>query len=429
MSQRLITLDCSNLSPFVSQKDFDSISNEVKKAHKLLVDRDGAGGEFLGWIDLPDKTSDRLLGEIEDCAEELRRISRIFVIIGIGGSYLGARAAIEFCNPKKKIRILYAGCNLNSDYLANILDEIRDADVSVNVISKSGGTLETAVTFRVIYEYLGRRYSRNEVRKRIVCTTDRRRGVLKKIADSQGFRTFVIPDDVVGRFSVLSAVGLLPLSVAGVDIRELLRGASDMKAMTANPDLEENISYRYAAARRILYKKGKKIEILSAFNSSLEYVAEWWRQLFAESEGKQNRGLFPATCIFSTDLHSIGQLIQEGERNIFETFLITEKSHRSIKVPALDKNIDGLDYIKGKDLDYINKQAYLGTKKAHMDGGVPNMTIKIPDRGAYALGSLFFFFQKAVSISAYIQGVNPFNQPGVEAYKKNMFAMLGRDKA
>lgn len=426
MPKTRIELDCGNLSPFISGSDFASIFSEVKRAHELLIDRSGEGGASLGWLDLPDDTPDELIRDIENCAGEVRETSEVLVVIGIGGSYLGSRAALEFCRPKG-LKVVFAGINLDADYLQDVLDGLKGRDVCVNVISKSGATLEPAAAFRVIYNYMKKRYSSRQLKKRIICTTDRQKGTLKKIADSEGFREFFIPQDVEGRFSVLTPVGLLPQAASGIDIRELLRGGSDMKDLCSALDLEKNISYRYAAARQLLYRKGKNIEILSGFNPCLYYLAEWWRQLFAESEGKQGKGIFPASCVLTTDLHSIGQMIQEGARNLFETFMAVEKPRREIKVPAMDKNIDGLDYIKGKGFSFINNQAYVGTRKAHMDGGVPNMSIKVADRSAYSLGSLFFFFEKAVAISAYIQGVNPFNQPGVEAYKKNMFALLGRN--
>lgn len=421
-----LRLDTSYLERFVSKADLKKIFPEVKRAHTALMERKGAGKDFLGWMDLPDNINDKLIKEIKETAKKLADISDVLLVIGIGGSYLGARAIIEALLPGTVgEKIIFVGNNLCGADLKRVLESIKDKEVTVNVVSKSGTTTEPAVAFRIIEDFLKKKYS-NSLSDRIVCTTDKRKGALKKIADMRKYKTFVIPDDVGGRFSVLSPVGLLPAAAACVDISALIEGARAQRKVTGTADFDKNLSCKYAAVRNILYRKGKRIEILSNFDGTLHYMAEWWKQLFGESEGKKGRGIFPSSCDFSTDLHSVGQLIQEGERNIFETFLIAERSGTSLKVPRDKENLDALNYLAGMELDYINHKAYEATAMAHYEGGVPNSTVYIPEKNAFYLGKLFYFFEMAVAVSGYLFGVNPFDQPGVDAYKNNMFKLLGK---
>jgi glucose-6-phosphate isomerase len=415
---------------FVSGEDLEKIMPEVEKAHSALIDGTGPGNEFRGWLDLPKDMSNELISEIEGTAKAIQSRSNALICIGIGGSYLGTRAAVEMLYPEfGKQKIFFAGHNLSGEHIKNLLEELRDRDIYVNVISKSGTTLEPAVAFRIIEDFLIKKYGPEGVKDRIICTTDKEKGALKTMADKKGYKTFIVPDDIGGRYSVLTPVGLLPIACAGINIRELLSGARAQREASSECDLEKNISYKYAAIRNILHRKGKSIEILSDFDYRFYFFGEWWRQLFAESEGKDSKGLFPSTCHFTTDLHSIGQLIQEGTRNILETFLFVEKENKTYIVPENQENLDGLNYLTGKDLDFINKRVHEATSEAHFEGNVPNLTIRIPERSAYYLGQLFYFFEKAVAISGYLLGVNPFNQPGVEAYKKKMFKLLGRPGA
>jgi len=422
-----IKFNTKYLEGFVVDEDFRSILPEIEKAHSHLENKDGAGKDFLGWLDLPEETPEGLLSDIQSTADKMNSTSDVIIVIGIGGSYLGARAAIETLSPEFfEQKIFFAGHYLSGDHMCQLLESVKDRDVSVNVISKSGTTTEPAVAFRIVEEFMKKKYTPGQMKERVVCTTDKEKGALKSLADTKGYKTFVIPDDVGGRFSVLTPVGLLPVACAGINIRDLVDGAREQVKCVADPDLDKNISYKYAAVRNIFYRKGKKIEILSGFDHKFGYIAEWWKQLFGESEGKEGHGIYPTACRFTTDLHSMGQLIQEGERNIFETFLVTEKESENCLIPTSDEDIDGLNYLAGKQIDFVNKKAYEATAEAHFEGGVPNTTIFIPDRTAYYLGALFYFFEKAVAVSAYVNGVNPFNQPGVEAYKKKMFRLLGR---
>lgn len=426
---KAIQLDTKYLKDFVSEEDLAAIFPEVKNAHSLLVSKRGLGKDFLGWIDLPVNTSKDTLKEIEECAEQMKGCSDLIVIVGIGGSYLGARAAIEMlASDEGREKIFFTGNNLCGEHLEKLLDMIEagNKDVSVNVISKSGTTTEPAVAFRIIEDALKKKYGPNKLKDRIVCTTDKERGALKKLADSAGYKSFVIPDDTGGRFSVLTPVGLLPAACAGVNIYDIVNGAQRCAERMSVCDIDKNPAYKYAAIRNILYRKGKVIELLASFDYRLHFIAEWWKQLFGESEGKAGRSIFPAACDFTTDLHSMGQLMQQGQRNIFETFIIEGNEKPCCKVPANEENLDDLNYLEGKSLSFINKQAYLATCEAHSEGGVPNSTIVISERTAFSLGELFYFFEKAVAISAYISGVNPFDQPGVEAYKKKMFKLLGK---
>lgn len=431
-----INLNIDNITPFLPKEEIFNLQPQITKIHEQMEKGEGAGSDFIGWLHLPSNTSKDLIKKINDTAEYIKENADVFVCIGIGGSYLGAKAGIEFVNrtfynqlPQTKRRtpeIYFAGQNISSDYLSDLLDVIENKDVCVNVISKSGTTTEPAIAFRILKDALEKKYGKDEARKRIIATTDKEKGALKKLAVQEGYETFVVPDDVGGRYSALTPVGLLPIAVAGIDIAELLEGAKDFEEITAAPDIKANLSYFYAVIRYLLYKNGKPIEILSSFHPSLHYIGEWWKQLAGESEGKNGKGIFPASVDFTTDLHSMGQWIQDGQRIIFETFMLIEKSNEEILIPSAKDDGDGLNYIAGKTLDYVNDKAYQGTALAHKDGSVPNMTISIKDRTPYSLGQIFYFFEKAIAMSGYLLGVNPFNQPGVEFYKKNMFKLLGK---
>jgi glucose-6-phosphate isomerase len=431
-----IGFDYSKTTPFINASEMTSMAGQVELAHDLLHSRKGPGGDFLGWVDLPlhyDCQEFKAIGEstrkISDTAEAL-------VVIGIGGSYLGARAAIELLNHafnnrlgkanRQHPEIFYMGQTISPTYTAELLEYLSEKDFAVNVISKSGTTTEPAIAFRLIKELLERKYGAEGARSRIYATTDRERGALKKLAQSEGYTQFVIPDDVGGRYSVLTPVGLLPIAVSGVDIQAMMDGAAEACEEYRDQRLESNLAYQYAAARNILYRKGKLVEIMVNYEPGLHYFAEWWKQLYGESEGKDQKGIFPAACDFSTDLHSMGQYIQEGRRELFETVLWVEKSRRSVTVPNDPANIDGLNFLSGQTMEYVNRKAFEGTLLAHTDGGVPNLVVKLPEISAAAFGKMVYFFEKACGISGYLNAVNPFDQPGVEAYKKNMFALLGK---
>jgi glucose-6-phosphate isomerase len=422
--------------PFVQQHEIDYSAAAVRLAHEQLHAKSGAGSDYLGWIDLPTNYNRDEFARIKQAAERIRSDSEALVVIGIGGSYLGARAAIEMLtNPFNSVlskeqrnapHIFYAGNNISSTYMAQLLQALEGKDFSVNVISKSGTTTEPAVAFRIFKEALETKYGKEAARKRIYATTDMAKGALKKLADAEGYESFVIPDDVGGRYSVLTAVGLLPIAVAGVDIDAIMAGAADAQALYANPSLESNQAYQYAAVRNALYKKGKAIEILVNYEPSLHFVSEWWKQLYGESEGKDNKGIYPASVDFSTDLHSMGQFIQEGTRNLFETVIQVEKAAIELNVPHDPENVDGLNFLSGQSIDFVNKKAFQGTLLAHTDGNVPNTVLTLADTKPYTFGHLVYFFEKACGVSGYLLGVNPFDQPGVEAYKVNMFALLGK---
>lgn len=402
-------------------------------AFDTLEKRDGKGNDFLGWLDLPEKTSPHIIDWCEEAAASWKRKGvQVVVVIGIGGSYLGAKAAIDALQSPfqaditpDKMRVVFAGFNLSEDYHSELFDFIKDKSVAAVVISKSGTTTEPAVAFRAVKEFIEEKYGKEEACERIIAVTDASRGALKGLSNQEGYRTFVIPDNVGGRFSVLTPVGLLPIALAGFDIRKMMHGASDM-AKACRERSDKNPAICYAAARSEQYHKGKKVEILVNFNPKLQYVGEWWKQLFGESEGKEGKGIFPASVNFTTDLHSMGQYIQDGERILFETVLSVEKPNHSLVICNDPQNLDGLNFLSGKHLEECNKMAQIGTRLAHVDGGVPNLMIEIEKIDEYNLGGLFFFFEKACGISAYMLGVNPFDQPGVEAYKKNMFALLGK---
>jgi len=421
-----IKFDREYLQNFVSSKDINDILPQIKKAHDDLENKRGKGNEFTGWMELPMRTEDSFIDELIALGHEIRECSDCLVSIGIGGSYTGIRASLEFLISGQKLPVFFAGNNLSSGYLYHLLKQIRDKRVTVLVISKSGTTTEPALAFRIIRKFMEDKYDADELRRRIICITDKEKGSLRQIADKDGFRSYSIPNDVGGRFSILTSVGLVPLAIAGIDIRALIEGAREAQVCCSKMDMDENISYQYAAARYILYKKGKVIEVLSTFYQRMAYVSEWWKQLFGESEGKEGKGVFPTSLNFTADLHSLGQFIQEGERNMFETFLIAESSGFEMIIPHSEDNLDNFNCVAGKDLDVVNKQAYKATAMAHYEGGVPNMTITIPEFSPYVLGQLYYFFEKAVAVTGYLLGVNPFNQPGVEAYKKKMFTLMGR---
>ena len=421
------------LSGFVSNDEYTAIASQVKAAHDTLHNGTGLGNDFIGWLTLPTDYDKEEFARIKAAAEKIKKDTDVFIVIGIGGSYLGARAAIEFIhsqnyNAKSKDTpdIYYVGNSISSSYLADIMDICEGKDVSINMISKSGTTTEPAIAFRVFRELLEKKYGKEGARERIYCTTDKARGTLKQLADREGYETFVVPDDVGGRYSVLTAVGLLPIAVAGCDIDALMQGAKKAQDEFDNPDMFTNECYKYAAIRNLLYRKGMTTEVLVAYEPGFTMMNEWFKQLYGESEGKDQKGIFPASVVFSTDLHSMGQYIQDGRRNLFETVVQFNKCKKEITIGFDEDNVDGLNFLSGKTMDYVNKRAFEGTVLAHNDGGVPNIILNVDSMTEAELGYLIYFFEKACAISGYILGVNPFNQPGVESYKKNMFALLGK---
>jgi len=426
-----IKLDVSKVFGFIPETQIYNCAKAAESANIALEDGTGKGNDFLGWINLPSSFTEAMLNDIQKTADDLRSKCEVVVIIGIGGSYLGAKAVIDaisgsFSSLNGKLPlIVYAGHQIGEDYLHELSEFLKGKSFGIINISKSGTTTEPALAFRLLKKQLEAATGIEEARKRIIAITDKERGALRTLATQEGYKTFIIPDDVGGRFSVLTPVGLLPIAIAGIDIVQLICGAVDMeKATGKNIPFAENPAAIYAATRNELYKKGKKIEILANFNPKFHYLAEWWKQLYGESEGKENKGIFPASVDFTTDLHSMGQWIQEGERTIFETVLSVAQSVYFVEVPKDEADLDGLNYLAGKRVDYINKMAELGTQQAHIDGGVPNIRIEIPELNEYYLGQLLYFFERACGISGYLLGVNPFDQPGVEAYKKNMFKLL-----
>ena len=431
----MIKVDISQVQNFVSANDVKSLEPEVKEAILKLEKGTGAGNDFIGWMDLASKTPASLLDAIEETAQVLRENCEVVVVAGIGGSYLGSRAVIEalgnslsqLIQDKKNPQILFAGHNISEDYLFELTEYLKTKKFGIINISKSGTTTETALAFRLLKKQCEDQRGKDVARKVIVAITDAKRGAARVCADKEGYRSFIIPDNVGGRFSVLTPVGLLPIAIAGFDIRQLVKGAADMEGLTTSAaKIEDNPAATYAAVRNALYRSGKKIEILVNFQPKLHYLSEWWKQLYGESEGKENKGIFPASVDFSTDLHSMGQWIQEGERTIFETVISVDKVQHSVLVPKDEENLDGLNFLAGKHVDEVNKMAELGTQLAHVDGGVPNIRITVPELNEYWIGQLIYMFEKGCGISGYVLGVNPFNQPGVEAYKKNMFALLGK---
>ena len=428
-----VRLNTRYAASFVSAEELQNIQPQVDVAHKLLVERTGAGNDFLGWTTLPEDYDKEEFARIQVAAEKIKKSCDVFIAIGIGGSYLGARAVIEFLKsplynnlPKDTPDIYFAGNSISATAIDELLKICEGKDVCINVISKSGTTTEPAVAFRVFRALLEQKYGKEGARERIFVTTDKARGTLKHFSDEAGYETFVVPDDVGGRFSVLTAVGLLPIAVAGIDIASLMQGAADAMHAYTDPSIEKNDAYKYAALRNILYCKGKTTEILVGYELYAAMLNEWWKQLYGESEGKDQRGIFPASVVFSTDLHSLGQYIQDGMRNLFETVISVENNPVSYPIPDDPANIDGLNFLSGMDLNTVKKTAMQATLLAHVDGGVPNLLIELADRSAHSLGYLLYFFELACAISGYMLGVNPFNQPGVEAYKKNMFALLGK---
>ena len=431
-----VTLDYSIAGKFVSDEEIAAFQKKTEDARETLVSRSGAGNDFLGWIDLPVAYDKEEFARIQKAAAKIQSDSEVLLVIGIGGSYLGARAAIEFLRHgfynmvSKEIRktpeIYFVGNSISTAYLTELLDVIGDRDFSINMISKSGTTTEPAIAFRILKKKLIEKYGKEEANERIYATTDKAKGSLKNLANEEGYESFVVPDDIGGRFSVLTGVGLLPIAVSGADITALMEGAASMRELCLNTPFENNDCLKYAAIRNILLEKGKDIEILANYEPSFHYIGEWWKQLYGESEGKDGKGIFPAAVDLTTDLHSMGQYIQDGQRIMFETVMELEESPYTSVIEEEEVDLDGLNYLTGKSVDFVNKSAMKGTLLAHTDGNVPNLVVKIPQKNETFLGELFYFFEFACGVSGYLLGVNPFNQPGVESYKKNMFALLGK---
>ncbi|WP_026700543.1 glucose-6-phosphate isomerase [Salibacterium aidingense] len=431
-----IQFDYSNALPFLNEQELEQLRGHVHSAHTAIHEQTGAGNDFLGWVDLPETYDREEFSRIQEAAQKIKNDSDVLLVLGIGGSYLGAKAAIESLTPafrnqqanehRSGPEIYFAGHHLSQSYIHDLMGRLEGKDISINVISKSGTTTEPAIAFRIFRDYLEKKYGKDEASKRIYATTDKEKGALKTLAEEQGYETFVVPDDVGGRYSVLTAVGLLPIAAAGLDIEQMMNGAAEARKTFAEPELLQNQAYQYAALRHILYQKGKAVELLVNYEPSLVYVSEWWKQLFGESEGKDHKGVFPASVHFSTDLHSMGQYIQEGRRHLFETVLQVDYAGKDVLIPETDDDLDGLNYLAGQSMDFVNKKAFQGTLLAHTDGEVPNLVLTIPKLNEFYFGSLVYFFEKACAVSGYLLGVNPFDQPGVEAYKKNMFALLGK---
>ncbi|MBQ9124666.1 MAG: glucose-6-phosphate isomerase [Acholeplasmatales bacterium] len=428
MNKKLV-LDISQTKGFYNEELYSEVKNEVIDAHKLLRSKQGAGNDFLGWLDLPVSYDHREFCKIKQAAARIQEQSSVLLAIGIGGSYLGARSAIEMLKKYfggTGCEVIFVGNHISSTYVAELLDYLKDKDFSINVISKSGTTTEPAIAFRIFKEYIEKRYGKEEAKQRIYATTDKARGALKTLADAEGYETFVVPDDVGGRFSVLTPVGLLPIAASGVDIDEMMAGAKQAYVDYLEEDVEKNDALKYALIRNVLYRSGKKLEMLVNYEPKLNYFSEWWKQLYGESEGKNGKGIWITSASFSTDLHSLGQMIQQGERTIFETVISVETPEVDVEILADKDNLDGLNFLSGKTMDYVNKMAMSGTMLAHVDGGVPNIKVTVPSISAYTYGYMAYFFELACGVSAYTLGVNPFDQPGVEDYKKNMFALLGK---
>lgn len=428
-----LKLNTNYLKDFISDADYKAIDSEIRASHKTLTEKTGAGNDFLGWVDLPENYDKEEFARIKLAAQKIRSDSEVLVVIGIGGSYLGARAAIEFCKSqnynlvcKDTPQIFFSGNSISSAALNEILSICKEKDFSVNVISKSGTTTEPAISFRIFRELLEKKYGKAEAAKRIYVTTDKAKGTLKALSDEEGYETFVVPDDVGGRYSVLTAVGLLPIAAAGIDIDAMMQGANDARKAYTDPDMEKNDCYKYAAIRNILYRKGKAVEMMVAYEPDYTMMNEWFKQLFGESEGKDGKGLYPSSAVFSTDLHSMGQFIQQGSRVLFETAVVFDEPKTEVVIEKDEANADGLNFLAGKTMSYVNRKAFEGTVLAHVDGGVPNVVLELSKMDAYHFGYLVYFLEKACAISGYTLGVNPFNQPGVESYKSNMFALLGK---
>lgn len=429
----LIKFDSTKLTPFVHKNELSEMQAIVDASAKELKDGTGAGNDFLGWIDLPVNYDQDEFARIKKAAKKIQSDSEVLVCIGIGGSYLGAQAAVEFLNgafygkgKEKYPTIVFCGNSLSGSYLHDLIEWVGDKDFSVNIISKSGTTTEPAVAFRIFKDKLIKKYGEEEAKTRIFATTDKAKGALKTEADAEGYEEFVVPDDIGGRYSVLSAVGLLPIAVSGADIDQLMKGAADARADYTDTDLSKATPYQYAALRNILYRKGYTTEIVENYEPTLRMFSEWCKQLMGESEGKDNKGIWPASANFTTDLHSLGQYIQEGRRNLFETVIRVENPTNDVEIPSDDRNLDQLNFLSGKSLNFVNERAYEGVVLAHTDGGVPVMTVNIPDQTEHTLGYLIYFFELAIAVSGYVNGINPFNQPGVEEYKRNMFGLLNK---
>lgn len=431
-----LTFDYSKASSFLTSNELEGMKSCVSTIHNMIHNKTGLGNNFLGWVDLPKNYDKDEFERIKKAAKKIQSDSDVLLVIGIGGSYLGARACIEMIGhsfkndltkeERKAPKIYFVGQNISSTYMSDLLDVIKDKDVSINVISKSGTTTEPAIAFRIFKDFLEKKYGKEEAKKRIYATTDSSKGALKKLSDEEGYETFIIPDDVGGRFSVLTPVGLLPIATAGIDIDKIMLGASDASCDFNNENLDTNYAYQYAVVRNALHRKGKDVELLVNYEPKLHYFSEWWKQLYGESEGKDNKGIFPASVDFSTDLHSMGQYIQEGKRILFETVLNVVDVDKHIEIEAVENDLDGLNYLAGKNVDFVNKKAFQGTLLAHTDGQVPNLIVNVPKLDEYNFGYMVYFFEKSCAMSGYLSGVNPFDQPGVEAYKKNMFALLGK---
>jgi glucose-6-phosphate isomerase len=431
-----ICFDYSKALTFFSEHELTYLSDFVKVAHHSLHEKTGAGNDYLGWIDLPVDYDKEEFARIKKAAEKIKSDSEVLLVIGIGGSYLGARAAVEMLNhsfynalskdKRKTPQIIFCGNNISSTYMKDVIDLLDGKDFSINVISKSGTTTEPAIAFRIFRKLLQEKYGVEEARKRIYATTDKARGALKTLANEEGYESFVIPDDIGGRYSVLTAVGLLPIAVSGADIDKMMSGAAAAREDFSGSELVENPAYQYAAVRNALYNKGKTIEMLINYEPGLQYFSEWWKQLFGESEGKDQKGIYPSSANFSTDLHSLGQYVQEGRRDLFETIIKVDQPRHELKIEKEENDLDGLNYLAGQTIDFVNNKAFEGTMLAHTDGNVPNLIVTIPSLDAYTFGYLVYFFEKACAMSGYLLGVNPFDQPGVEAYKVNMFALLGK---
>ena len=429
----LIKFDSSKLTPFVHENELSEMQAMVNAANTELREGTGAGNDFRGWLDLPVDYDKDEFARIKKAAKKIQNDSDVLICIGIGGSYLGAQAAIEFLNSNfygkadsDMPTVVFCGNSLSGSYLYDLIEWVGDKDFSINVISKSGTTTEPSVAFRIFKDKLIKKYGKEEAAKRIYATTDRQKGALKTEADAEGYEEFVVPDDIGGRYSVLTAVGLLPIAAAGADIDELMKGAADARADYTDTDLSKATPYQYAALRNILYRKGYTTEIVENYEPSLRMFGEWCKQLMGESEGKDNKGIWPSSANFTTDLHSLGQYIQEGLRNLFETVIRVENPRHDVKIPGDEKNLDQLNFLEGKSLNYVNARAYEGVVLAHTDGGVPVMTVNIPDQSEHTLGYMIYFFELAIAISGYLNGINPFNQPGVEEYKRNMFGLLNK---
>ena len=431
-----IKFDYSKAGKFIAESEINALKPYIEVAHNTLHNGTGAGSDFLGWVNLPENYDREEYARIKKAAEKIKSNSKALIVIGIGGSYLGARMAVEMVHHnffnlndnarKDGVQIFFAGNSISSTYLADLVETVKDIDFSVNIISKSGTTTEPAIAFRVFRKLLIEKYGLEGAKERIYATTDKAKGALKNLADEEGYETFVVPDEVGGRYSVLTAVGLLPIAASGADIDSLMQGAYDAMKEYANPNVDENDCYKYVAARNALYRKGKTVEMMVNYEPQAHYFAEWWKQLFGESEGKDNKGIFPASVDFSSDLHSMGQYIQDGLRIMFETVLFFDNARKEVIIEEDSDNVDGLNFLSGKGVSFVNEQAFNGTLLAHTDGSVPNLVLRIERMDEYCLGNLIYFFEKACGVSGYLLGVNPFDQPGVEAYKKNMFALLGK---